>query len=119
MSERLTNHKRAQIASRYEVWKSVVQVQRWWREHHEHRACLDSKTIKTCHSKLMTTGSVKDAPRSGRPSKSEAENDVELLREMFDKSPHKSTRQAARESGLSRHTIRTILKKELRYRPWK
>ena len=67
----------------------------------------------------MTTGSVKDAPRSGRPSKSEAENDVELLREMFDKSPHKSTRQAARESGLSRHTVRTILKKELRYRPWK
>ena len=83
MSERLTNHERAQIASRYEVWKSVVQVQRWWREHHEHPACLDPKTIKTCHSKLMTTGSVKDAPRSGRPSKSEAENDVELLREMF------------------------------------
>ena len=84
MSERLTNHERAQIASRYEVWKPVVQVQTWWREHHEHRAYLAPKSIKTCHSRLMTTGSVKDAPRSGRPSKSEAENDVELLREMFD-----------------------------------
>ena len=97
MSERLTNHERAQIASHYEVWKSVVQVQRWWREHHERRACLDSRTIKTCHSKLMTTGSVKDAPRSGRPSKSKAENDVELLRKMFDESPHKSTHRAARK----------------------
>ena len=67
----------------------------------------------------MTTGSVNDAPRSCRPSKSKDENDVELLCEMFDKSPNKSTREAARESGLSRHTVRTILKKELHYRPRK
>lgn len=110
MSERLTYRERAQLASRYEVWKSVVQVQRWWREQHEDRPCVDPKTIKNCHSKLMTTGSVKDAPRSGRRSKSKDENDVQLLCEMFDKSPNKSTREAARESGLSRHTVRTILK---------
>ena len=118
MAARLTNRERAQLASRYEVWKSVVLVQRWWRRERGYHSSVDPKTIKTCHSKLMTTGSVNDAPRSGRPSLSTTE-DIELVRETFDKSPNKSTRQASRETGLSRHAVRTILKDELHYRPWK
>jgi len=42
-----------------------------------------------------------------------------LVRDMFTRSPHKSTRQAARESGLSRHTVHLVLKKDLNFRPRK
>ena len=34
------------------------------------------------------------------------------MRDMFTHSPRKSTRQAARESGMSRHTVRTVLKRK-------
>jgi len=64
----------------------------------------------------MATGSVTDARRSGRPSTSRSEENVALVRVMFTRSPLKSTRQAARESALSRHTVLTVLKKDLNFR---
>ena len=42
-----------------------------------------------------------------------------LVRDMFTRSLRKSTRQAARESGLSRHTVGMVLKKDLNFRPRK
>ncbi|CAG5039469.1 unnamed protein product [Parnassius apollo] len=102
---------RAQIASRYEVWQSIVEVQRWWRNFNGPHAVLDPKTIKNCHSKLMKTGSVADSKKN-RPSFNipRSEEDIKIVREMFIKSPYKSTCQAARESGLTRHTVMTALK---------
>jgi hypothetical protein len=67
----------------------------------------------------MTTGSVKDAGRSGRPSTFRSEENVATVREMFTHFPGKSTRQAARESGPSRYTIRKVLEEELEFHPWK
>ncbi|XP_066965221.1 uncharacterized protein [Macrobrachium rosenbergii] len=64
----LTLQERAQIAARYEVWRSVPQVQRWWRTVKGRYAEVDTKTIKNCHAKLMATGSVADTQRNGRPS---------------------------------------------------
>ena len=60
-----------------------------------------------------------DARRSGRPSTSRSEENMALVRDMLTRSPRKSTRQAASESGLSRHTVRTVLKKDLNFRPRK
>ena len=119
MTSRLTIQERAKIAARYEVWNSVVEVQRWWRTLKGSRATLRRETIRNCHAKLMTTGSVNDKRRSGRPSTSRSPAKVAKVQEMFDQSPQKSTRQAARESGLSRHSILRVLHKELNYRPWK
>ncbi|KAJ4427660.1 hypothetical protein ANN_25308 [Periplaneta americana] len=42
-----------------------------------------------------------------------------MVRDMFTRSPQKSTRQAARDSGLTRSTIRNVLKNELNFRQWK
>jgi len=110
---------REQIAARYEVLNSVVAVRRWWRTVKGRNATIRQETIKNCHSKFLTTGSVTNARRSGRPSISRAEENVVLVRVMFTRSPRKSTRQAARESGLSRHTVRTVLKKDLNFHPRK
>ncbi|CAG4945988.1 unnamed protein product [Parnassius apollo] len=64
---------RVQIASRYEVWQSIVEVQTWWRNFNGLHAGLDPKTIKNCHSKLMNTGSLADSKRTGRPSTSRSD----------------------------------------------
>ena len=93
-------------------------MQRWWHTVKGRNATIRQETIKNCHSKLLTTGSVTDARRIGRPSASRSEN-VALVRDRFTRSQRKSTREAARESGLSRHTVRTVLKKDLNFRPRK
>ena len=54
-------------------------------------ATIRQETIKNCHSKLLTTGSVTDARRSGCPSTSRSEENVVLVRDMFNRSPRKSS----------------------------
>ena len=90
MAGRLTVQERAQIAAHYEVWRSIVEVQRWWRTIKGRHAQIDPKTIKNCHAKLMTTGSVSDTQRSGRPSKFRDPEVVQVVQEMFSRSPQKS-----------------------------
>ena len=67
MAGRLTQQERAQIAARYEVWACIVQVQRWWRTIKGKHAQIGLKTINNSHKKLMTSESVTDTQRSGRP----------------------------------------------------
>ena len=112
MAGRFNVKERAQIAARYEVWNSVVAVRRWWRTVKGRSATIRQETIKYCHSKFLPTGSVTDARRSGRLSTSRSEENVTLVRDMFTRSPRESTHQAARESGLSRHTVHRMLKKK-------
>ena len=64
MAGRLTVQEHAQIEACYEVWRFIVQVQRWWKTIKGRQAQIDSKTIKNCQAKLMTTGSVSDIQRS-------------------------------------------------------
>ncbi|XP_076028935.1 uncharacterized protein LOC143017855 [Oratosquilla oratoria] len=82
-------------------------------------AQVDAKTIKNCHAKLIATGSVADTRRRGRPSISRDPEVVQAVQEMFTRSPKKSLRQVARESGLSFHYVRNVLKNELKWRAWK
>ena len=85
MAGRLTVKERAQIAARYEVWNSVVAVQRWWRMVKGRNTTIRLETIKNCHSKVLTTGSVTEARRSGRPSTSRSVDSIPgRLRKLVD-----------------------------------
>ena len=70
MADHLTFQERAKVATRYAVWNSVVLVHIWWCTLKGKRATVHPETIKNCHTKLMTTGSVNDVQRSGCPSTS-------------------------------------------------
>ena len=103
----------AQLAACYKVLRSVVQVQRWLRTIKGRNAQVDAKTIKNCHEKKITTGSVADTRRRDRPSNSRDPEVVQVAQEMFTCSPKKSIRQAGRESWLSFHCARNVLKMNL------
>ena len=75
-------------------------------------ATQHSETIRNCHAKLMTTGSVNDKRRKRHPSASQSPAKVAKVQEMFDQSRQTSTHQAASESGLTRHAIHKVLHKE-------
>ncbi len=79
MTKRLTVQDRALIATRYEMWQSVIELQRWWRSQRGRHATLHPNTIKNCHQKLMTTGSVCDTERSGRHSSSRSPEVVDTI----------------------------------------
>jgi len=76
MAGRLTVKERAQIAARYEVWNSVAAVHRWWHTAKGRNSTIRPETIKNSHSKFLTTGSVTDARRSGRPSTSRSVDSI-------------------------------------------
>ena len=89
MAGRLTVQERAQIAARYEVWRSIVQVQRWYRTIKGRHPQIDPKTIKNCHTKLMTIRSMTDAQRSGCPFKFRDPEVVQIVQKMFTRTPQK------------------------------
>ena len=60
----------------------------------------------------METGTVFDARRSGRPRPSE--ENIERVRQAFQRSPMKSIRTAARQLNLPRATVHKVLHKNLK-----
>ena len=60
----------------------------------------------------METGTVFDARRSGRPRPSE--ENVECVRQAFQRSPVKSIHTAARQLDLPRATVHKVLHKNLK-----
>ena len=86
----------------------MVAVQRWWGAVKGRNVTICQETMKNCHSKLPTISSVTDALRSVCPSTFRSEENVSSVRDSFNRSPRKSTRQATRESGLSTHTLRKM-----------
>ena len=73
-------------------------MQRRWGACQGRHETLSPETIRGCGAKLMTTGSVNDKRRSGRPFTSPSAEKVEIVLEMYVGSLQKSTHQAARDS---------------------
>lgn len=67
------------------------------------------QTIYRLAKKLDETGSVKDAPRSGRPKSINTDENMQLVSQSFLRNPQTSQRRAARELDISRSTLRRIM----------
>ena len=84
MPGRLSLQECAQLAACCKVWRSVVQVQRWWTTIKGRHSHADTNMIKNCHAKLIATGPVADTlRRGGRSSNSRDPEVVQVVQEMF------------------------------------
>ena len=119
MAAQLSIQKRFQIAARYEVWRSVTQVQRWFKRTFGKNETLGPNTIKRCHDKLSETGFVNNKKRPKDLPKKRTEEKVAAVRRLFAEDPGRSIRNASSASGLSYHLVRDILHKDLNFKPWK
>jgi len=112
------------IAERTEIvlivgdrYKTTREAARIFNERHPGRS-VNHSTVNKILIKFKETGSVADAPRSGRPkSATNDENQINTLA-VFQRSPIKSPQKAADEVGLSRRSVGRILK-EHKYHPYK
>ncbi|CAF0981669.1 unnamed protein product [Rotaria sp. Silwood1] len=76
------------------------------------------QTIYRLAKKFDETGSVEDAPRSGRPTSINTEENIELTSESFLLNPKTSQRRAVRDLHISRSSLQRIMK-DLNLKPYK
>lgn len=75
------------------------------------------KTMRAIFSKFRETGSVLDAPRSGRPRRSDEK--IMEISDIYDENPSTSIRQAAAISDTSYSTVWSVLHEDLQMKPFK
>ena len=111
-----TPQKKAQCVSWFIETKSDVQTQRNYRSKYG-RDPPSRPSIRLWHKKFMETGTVFDTRWSGRP-KTSKEN-IERLRQAFQRFSMKFIRTAARQLELPRSTVHKVLHKNLRLYAYK
>ena len=111
-----TPQEKAQCVFWFIETKSDVQTQRNYRSKYG-RDPPSRPSIRLLHKKFMETGTVFDTRRSGRPRTSE--ENIERVRQAFQRSPMKSIRTAARQVELPRSTVHKVLHKNLRLYAYK
>ena len=111
-----TPQEKAQCVSWFVETKSDVQTQQNYRSKYG-RDPPSRPSIRLWDKKFMETGTVFDARWSGRPRASE--ENIERVRQAFQRSPMKSIRTAARQLELPRSTVHKILHKNLRLYAYK
>ena len=107
----ITAKEKAQCLSWFIETKSDVQTQRNYRSKYE-RDPPSRPSIRLWHKKFTETGTVFDTRRSRRPRTSE--ENIERVRQAFQRSPMKSIRTAARQLDLPRATVHKVPHKNLR-----
>ena len=112
---KLTLEERKFILKRYWKIENAQDVIRNW-NHYFNTDPPTRLAIYKLRDKLDDTGSVADAPRSGRPSVCTEQN-LATVAEAYGRSPKKSLRHASAEIGIKRISLRKILTK-LQMRPY-
>jgi transposase len=102
--------------------ESITAVQRLFRVHFNlgrHGIVPSRNTILRWVDNLRTTGSIVKKKPPGPTKTARTPDNIERVREALTRSPRRSARRHARELNLSRESVRTILKKDLAFHPYK
>ena len=111
-----TPQEKAQCVSWFIETKSDVQTQQNYRSKYG-RDPPSLPSICLWHKKFMETGTVFNTRRSERPRT--CKENIESVRQAFQRSPMKSIRTATRQLELPRSTVHKVLHKNLRLYAYK
>ena len=113
---KMTTQEKMQCVSWFIETKSDVQTQQNYRSKYG-KDPLSCPLICLWNKKFMETGTVFDTRRSGQPRTSE--ENIERVRQAFQRSPMKSIHTAARQLELPRSTMHKVLHKNLKLYAYK
>ena len=101
----------------------IFVLQEWWTSRKSHLVVSDTfqakfpgekapsrQAIYQLAKKFQETGSVEDAPRSGRPVTASTEENAELVLETFTQDPYTSLRRVSNELDIARTSLTRIMK---------
>src|SRR5258705_3833247 len=95
---------------------SVISVQRAFRNRYG-KETPSQKNILRWYRQFKDTGCLCKKNRGGRPSVSDEM--VDMVRQSYVRSPQKSTVAGARELGIPQKTVWQILRKRLKFKPYR
>jgi len=102
------------VGDGYKTEREAVQI---FNERHPGRT-VSQKAVNNLLRKFKETGSICDAKRCGRPKTATSEENHINTLALFQRSPIKSPQKVANEVGISRSSVRRILK-EHKFHPYK
>jgi transposase len=114
---RLSTSERIEIVKWYAIYQNAAEVARQF-QHRYDRTPPARKNILNLIQKFDETGSVADAPRSGRPRSVSTDDNKERVREDFEESPETSLRRASLKLNLSKSSLQRMMK-ELGLKPYR
>ena len=88
--------------------ENAMDVIRTWPDFFESNR-LHRETIYNLRDKFGVTGSVSDAPRSGRPVTINTTENQELVAQLFVENPQTSAVSASRQLDIDRRTLQRIM----------
>ena len=83
------------------------------------RLNVPDSTIRKAIKRYKELGTTSDRPRSGRPRTATDATHRKKVRQRFERNPRRSLRKVAREVGISRESVRRIVKDNLGLKPYK
>ena len=104
------NQRIAVVRHYYRCGSNVAEASRRFSEEF-HIHVVQGRNIKSLVNKFETTGSVNDAPRSGRPTTATSDEKGEQLEASLINSSRKSVRRLSRELEISRQSVYNLLRK--------
>jgi hypothetical protein len=109
-------NKKAFCVLDYHVNQSVISVQRHFRTRFNEDP-PSNQSIRKWYLNFKRNGCICKKKSTGRPSVSNEV--VEQVRESFTRSPQKSTVKCSRELGIPQPTVWKILRKRIKFKPYK
>lgn len=114
-----TLEQRKDIVSWYLESKSPTVVRRKYSLKYSSRCPPRYNTILSMANRFNRTFSLNDRQRPGRPKTARSNENICAVDAIVSESPTKSVRTIASESNLNRESVRLILVKELRLKPYR
>lgn len=116
-SYRLSSPEKIEVVKWHAIYQNAAEVARQF-QHRFDRSPSTRKAIWDLVRKFDKTGSVQEAPRSGRSRSVSTDANRERIRAAFEENPQTSTRRAALELNLSRSSLIRMMK-ELGLKPYR
>lgn len=111
--------KRTFLVEKFHQLQSITKVQRAWRTKYVSAKAPTASMIKTLAEKFKKTGSVSNAPRV-RPKSDQKRNEAKnTINDLITKLPNLSICKVAQASNVSYTMARSILKEDLKLKPYK
>ena len=117
--ERWSVHHQIAAVELFITTESVTVTLRGFLQEFQRRDAPSLNTLLLWVSKWRQEGSVKDSKPQGRPFSARTPHNVESVRDAMLRSPRRSARRQGLALHLNECSVRRILRKDLRYHPYK
>jgi hypothetical protein len=110
MADNLTNDQRKWILKQYWKTENAEKVRQKWAKEFDTPPTI-RQAIYRIRDKFDETGSICNAPKSGRPVCVTTQENEMLVSQAFTKSPQKSKQRASIELGISRRSLSRLMQR--------